>query len=67
MELVIRPKTHTKKGLSKQEVLDIVIKRSTEVSKQKPIKVQFIVYTSTNVDDPIDFREAGNVDINIPL
>jgi len=66
MEIVIRPKTHTKKGLTTQKVLDIIINTKIQMEEQfkrtnTPIKAGIIVYVSTNVDDPIEFRKAAEL------
>jgi len=63
LELVVRPKTHTKAGILPLEVLSIL---SEAICKDMAfhnglIRVALVIYASTNADDPIAFRETAEL------
>ena len=61
MELVVRPKTHTKEGLSERQVVDIILSAIDSIQKHNNVSFKLILYVSTNVDDPIDFRRTAEI------
>jgi len=64
MELVVRPISHTLKGLSPVTVMDIVCSKIAQLSSVYPVKVAVVIYASIVADDPISFREMATLAVD---
>jgi len=65
MELVVRPNSHTNKGLSPVTVMDIICSKIRQLSDVYPsVKVAIVIYVSIVADDPISFREMAQIAVD---
>jgi len=64
MEMVVRPNSHTNKGLSPVTVMDIVCSKIQQLSSVYPVKVGVVIYVSIVADDPISFREMAKLAVD---
>jgi len=63
IEVVVRPHTHTKKGLTPEQVLDIITDVKKKAESSLPIRSGIVVYVSTtsDEDDPLTFRRSAEM------
>ncbi|EGC36265.1 hypothetical protein DICPUDRAFT_54735 [Dictyostelium purpureum] len=54
MELLIRPNSHIKKGLGKEQVLQLIIDNKNKWEATGKIKIGIVVFSSSSSDDPIE-------------
>eukprot|EP01104_Vermistella_antarctica_P015914 TRINITY_DN5322_c0_g1_i1.p1 TRINITY_DN5322_c0_g1~~TRINITY_DN5322_c0_g1_i1.p1 ORF type:complete len:817 (-),score=184.20 TRINITY_DN5322_c0_g1_i1:17-2344(-) len=62
LELVVRPGTHAKHGLSADDVMDAIVTAVDEVLERAPgMTVGIVVYVSTNADDACAFQRTAEL------
>eukprot|EP01112_Ceratiomyxa_fruticulosa_P016878 TRINITY_DN515_c0_g6_i2.p1 TRINITY_DN515_c0_g6~~TRINITY_DN515_c0_g6_i2.p1 ORF type:complete len:791 (+),score=159.06 TRINITY_DN515_c0_g6_i2:740-3112(+) len=61
LELVVRPQTHTQKGLKPEEVVDIVVATKKALEEKYPIRIGVILYVSAGPDDPVQFYKIAKI------
>ncbi|KAM9975803.1 hypothetical protein ACTFIW_013193 [Dictyostelium discoideum] len=63
LELMIRPNSHSRNGLTKEQVLALIIENKDKWEKCSSIKIGLVVFSSSTSDDPIETLDSARLAI----